>query len=192
MGCGVGFAGRTRAHRRADRRYASAADRGENRGGGLDHPPRAHLGRNENLEVIKVPQEREDVPQSPEDTVNLLKLVLQERVTTADRRVAETVAVVGLAPRERVQHRTAEQIEDLPQHPEETVEVVTLVPQEQAQQQTCLCIRFASWAGSVRCEVSRSCVRDMILRHGCGKDLPMKPGAPDEEGLLTPNECGAH
>ena len=25
MGCGVGFAGRTQAHRRADRRYASAA-----------------------------------------------------------------------------------------------------------------------------------------------------------------------
>ena len=36
-----------------------------------------------------------------------------------------------LAPLERVQQRTAEQIEDLPQHPEETVEAVTLVPVQQ-------------------------------------------------------------
>ena len=45
MGCGVGFAGRTRAHRRADRRYASAADRVENPRGGRDHPQGAHLGQ---------------------------------------------------------------------------------------------------------------------------------------------------
>ena len=37
---------------------------------------------------------------------------------------------------ERVQQRTAEQIEDLPQHPEETVKAVTLVPQERVQQCT--------------------------------------------------------
>ena len=34
----------------------------------------------ENLEVIKIPQEREDEPQSPEETVEFLKLVSQERV----------------------------------------------------------------------------------------------------------------
>ena len=34
----------------------------------------------ENLEVIKVPQEREDVPQVSEETVELVELVSQERV----------------------------------------------------------------------------------------------------------------
>ena len=101
----------------------------------------------ENLEVIKVPQEREDVPQMPEETVELVKLVSQERVQqrTVEETVElvklvsqerahqwtaevpmphseeEAVAVVGLSPRERVQHRTAEQIEDIPQVREETV-----------------------------------------------------------------------
>ena len=41
-----------------------------------------------------------------------------------------------LVPRERVQQRTAEQIEDAPQSPEETVEAVTLVPRERVQQRT--------------------------------------------------------
>ena len=104
MGCGVGFAGRTRAHRRADRRYASAAHRGENPRGGRGHP-KEHISDDlpvqqvvkENLEVIKVPQEREDVPQSPEETVEfvkLVKLVSKERVQ--QQTVEETVA----APRE--------------------------------------------------------------------------------------------
>ena len=48
----------------------------------------------------------------------------------------ETVEAVTLVPHERVQQRTAEQIEDLPQHPEETVEAVTLVPHERVQQRT--------------------------------------------------------
>ena len=74
----------------------------------------------ENLEVIKVPQEREDVPHLPEETVKLVKLVSQERGQQRTAEVPmphseeESVAVVTLAPRERVQHRTAEQIEDIP------------------------------------------------------------------------------
>ena len=43
---------------------------------------------------------------------------------------------VTLVPRERVQQRTAEQIEDAPQSPEETIEAVTLVPRERVQQRT--------------------------------------------------------
>ena len=49
---------------------------------------------NENLEVIKVPQEREDVPQSPEETVELVKLVSQERVQ--QRTVEGTIELVKL------------------------------------------------------------------------------------------------
>ena len=45
----------------------------------------------------------------------------------------ETVAVVVL-PREGVQHRTAEQIEDIPQFREETVGAVMLVPRDRGQQ----------------------------------------------------------
>ena len=56
----------------------------------------------ENLEVIKVPQEREDEPQSPEETV---KWVSQERVL----------------------QRSPEKIEDEPQSSEETAEMVKLV-----------------------------------------------------------------
>ena len=56
----------------------------------------------ENLEVIKVPQEREGVPQLTEGTAELVKVVSKERV---QQRTAETGAVVGLAARERVQRR---------------------------------------------------------------------------------------
>ena len=48
----------------------------------------------------------------------------------------ETVAVVELAPRERVQHRTAEQIEDSPQFREETVAVAGLAPRDREQQRS--------------------------------------------------------
>ena len=48
----------------------------------------------ENLEVINVPQEREDVPQSPEKTVELVKLVSQERGQQLT--VEETVELVKL------------------------------------------------------------------------------------------------
>ena len=50
----------------------------------------------------------------------------------------ETVDEVMLVPRERVQQRSAEQIEDAPQSPAEVVEAVTSVPREQAQQRTSL------------------------------------------------------
>ena len=79
----------------------------------------------ENLEVIKVPQEREGVPQSPEETVELVKLVSQGRGQQRNVEVPmlhsekETVAVVGLASRERVQQRSAEQVAELPQSPGE-------------------------------------------------------------------------
>ena len=42
----------------------------------------------------------------------------------------ETAGVVRLVLHERVQQRTAEQIEDAPQSPAEVVEAVTLVPRE--------------------------------------------------------------
>ena len=78
----------------------------------------------------------------------------------------------------RVQQRPAEQSEDAPQSPAEVVEAVTLVPREQAQQRTSLTDQekqllhsLRNMDRSVRCEVSRSCVTDMSLRHGCGKDL---------------------
>ena len=98
----------------------------------------------ENLEVIKVPQEREVVLQEPEEIAELVKLVSQERVQQRSveetielvklvsqervQRTAETVAVVGSVPRERVQHRTAQQIENIPQFRDETVDAVMLVP----------------------------------------------------------------
>ena len=74
----------------------------------------------ENLEVIKLPQERENVPQSPEE---LVKLASQDRVQR--RSAEETVAEVESAPREREQKRTAEA----------PVEDVSLVSQERVQQQ---------------------------------------------------------
>ena len=48
----------------------------------------------------------------------------------------KTVEAVTLVPRERVQQRTAEEVEDAIQSPEKTVEAVTLVPRERVQQRT--------------------------------------------------------
>ena len=45
-------------------------------------------------------------------------------------------AVEGISPRERVQQRTPEQIEDVPHFREETVEVGRLVLQERVQQRS--------------------------------------------------------
>ena len=56
----------------------------------------------------------EDAPQSPEETVDAVTLVLGDRV----------------------QQRTAEQIEDPPESQEETVQAVMLVPRERVQQRT--------------------------------------------------------
>ena len=58
--------------------------------------------------MIKVPQEREDAPQSSEETVELVKLVSQERV----------------------QQWSAEQMVEWPQSPGETVDAVMLDPRE--------------------------------------------------------------
>ena len=48
----------------------------------------------------------------------------------------ETLEAVTSVSRERVQQRTAEQIEDAPQYPEETLEAVTSVLRERVQQRT--------------------------------------------------------
>ena len=78
----------------------------------------------ENLEVIKVPQEREDEPQSPEETAEMVKLVSQERV---QQRTAEVpVDVVELVSQEQVQQST----DEVP------VDLVKLVSQERVQQRT--------------------------------------------------------
>ena len=66
--------------------YASVADRGENPEV-VETIPQEHISDDlpvpqvvkENLGVIKVPQEREDVPQLSEETVEMVKLVSQER-----------------------------------------------------------------------------------------------------------------
>ena len=50
--------------------------------------------------------------------------------------IAEHSVTTALVPRERVQQRTVELVEDTPQSPEETVEAVTLVPRERVQQRT--------------------------------------------------------
>ena len=49
------------------------------------------------------------------------------------RILEETVEVVRLVPRERVQQGTAEQIVDAPQFAEESVQLVRFVPQERVQ-----------------------------------------------------------
>ena len=50
--------------------------------------------------------------------------------------IAEHSVATALVPREPVQQRTVEKVEDAPQFPEETVEAVTLVPRERLQQRT--------------------------------------------------------
>ena len=59
-----------------------------------------------------------------------------EEIDDAPQSPEETVEAVTPVPRERVQQHTAQQIEDTPQSPEETVEAVTLVPRERVQQHT--------------------------------------------------------
>ena len=76
----------------------------------------------------------EVVPQMPEETVEMLKLVSQERVqqrsTVKIEDFPQYLELVSLARHARVQQRSAEKIEGVPQTPEETVEAVTLVPRE--------------------------------------------------------------
>ena len=53
-----------------------------------------------------------------------------EQIEDPPQSPEETKEAATLVPRERVQQRTTEQIEDPPQSPEETIEAVTLVPRE--------------------------------------------------------------
>ena len=85
--------------------------------------------------------------QMKREIVEVMQLVLVERIRgqVADQMVDVPVPLVmeeimtvvqeeeKLVPQERVQQRTAENIEDTPQFREETVEMVGLVPQERVQ-----------------------------------------------------------
>ena len=81
-------------------------------------------------------EKNEVVPQTPEETVEMLKLVFQEReqqrtaekIEVVPQSPEETVEVGRLVLHERVQQRTVEQIEDAPPSPEKTVEVVQVGP----------------------------------------------------------------
>ena len=59
-----------------------------------------------------------------------------EEIDDAPQSPEKTVEAVTPVPRERVQQCTAVQVEDAPQSPNETVEAVTLVPRERVQQHT--------------------------------------------------------
>ena len=56
--------------------------------------------------------------------------------------IAKHSVTTTSVPRERVQQRTAEHVEDAPQAPEETVEAVTLVPRERLKQLTDMAVSF--------------------------------------------------
>ena len=59
-----------------------------------------------------------------------------EQIVGLPQDPGETFEAVTLAPHERVPQHTAEKIEDAPQSPAGVVEAVTLVPREQTQQRT--------------------------------------------------------
>ena len=58
------------------------------------------------------------------------------RACACASRVGRVVEVVRLAPHERVQQRTAEQIVEVPQFSEETVEMVSSAPRERVHHRT--------------------------------------------------------
>ena len=80
------------------------------------------------------------MPQIAKETVGVVGLAPRERMQqrTVDaptpQVLAETVEVGRLVLHERVQQRIAEQFEDAPQHVEETVEMVRSVSYERVQQ----------------------------------------------------------
>ena len=82
------------------------------------------------------------MPQVAKETVGVVGLAPRERVqqrtagAPLPQVLEETVDVGRLVLHERVQQRAAEQIEDAPQSPPEVIEAVTLVPREQAPQRT--------------------------------------------------------
>ena len=101
------------------------------------------------VENLAAAEEALQVPalQMKREIVEVMQLVLVERIRgqVADQMVDVPVPLVmeeimtvvqeeeKLVPQERVQQRTAENIEDIPQFREETVEMVGLVPQERVQ-----------------------------------------------------------
>ena len=81
------------------------------------------------------------VPQVLEETIEVVRLAPRERVqqrtvVPMPQVLEETVKVVRLAPHERGQQRTAEHSADVLQCAEETIEVVRFAPRERVQQRT--------------------------------------------------------
>ena len=78
-----------------------------------------------------------------EETVDAVTLIPREQIQQrapeqiedVPQSLEETVGAVDLVLREQIQQRTAEQMVKLPQSPGETVDAVTLVPRERVQQQ---------------------------------------------------------
>ena len=77
--------------------------------------------------VVSVPQVMEESAMEQETIEGVGEM--QEIIAVSD-------AVEGISPRERVQQRTPEQIEDVPQYQEESVDAVTLAPHGRVQQPT--------------------------------------------------------
>ena len=127
----------------------------------------------ENLEVIKVQQEREDVPQSPNETVRVQEQMQQ-------RNTEETTEVVSLAPQERMQQRTVEEMvhlinlvklvsqERVQQRTAETVAVVGLAPRERVQHRTAEIVAVVGLA--------RGASRALRHRNECNSELSMRQG----------------
>ena len=80
------------------------------------------------------------MPQIAKETVGVVGLAPRERMqqqtvhAPTPQVLEETVELGRLVLHERVQQRTAEHFEDAPQHQEETVEMVRLVSHERVQQ----------------------------------------------------------
>ena len=95
-------------------------------------------GRHSN-KTKRVPPQTVEVPISQilKETVKEGRSPTFERVqqeTATPESPAETVEVVSLAPRERVQQQIVEHVEDEPQSPPETIEAVAFLSREQVQQ----------------------------------------------------------
>ena len=89
------------------------------------------IGISERTQIVGAP-----MPQTATETLGVLGLAPRERVQlqTVDaptpQVLEETVEVGRSVSHERVQQRTAEQFEDAPQSPAEVVEAVSVVPHE--------------------------------------------------------------
>ena len=118
---------------------------------------------------VPVPQVMEE-PARKQETV--------EGVGEMPEIIVVSDAVEGTYPRERVQQRSAEKIEDFPQYPEETVEMLKLVSQENngAPRQLRLCLnrqkRPSRWAGW---SCMNQCNSALPNRLRMRLNLPQKP-----------------